>query len=124
MCCVSSGPSVSLDNSGDPYLEESTVCVCVCVHVCVCVCMCVCVYVCVGARECVCTCTCVYVYVHIACVGVWVYMCICVCGGSVCLNTNVGFNALYTCNVCCVGCNGCRVRKDAWNLEVCEERCM
>ena len=63
---MSSGPSVSLDNSGDPYLEESTVCVC--------------------------GCTCVYV-----------------CGGIVCLNTNVGFNALYTCNVCFVGCNGCHV---------------
>ena len=38
---MSSGPSVSLDNSGDPYLEESTV-LCVCVHVCVCVCVCGC----------------------------------------------------------------------------------
>ena len=56
---MSSGPSVTLDNSSDPYPEESTVCVCV--HV----------------WECV-------------------RACVCVCGGSVCLNTNVGFNALYT----------------------------
>ena len=35
--------------------------------------------------------------------------CVCVCGGAVCLNTNVGFNALYTCNVWCVGCKGCHV---------------
>ena len=36
---MSSGPSVSLDNSGDPYPEESTACVCVCacVHVWECV---------------------------------------------------------------------------------------
>ena len=32
---MSSGPSVSLDNSSDPCLEESTVCMCVCVCVCV-----------------------------------------------------------------------------------------
>ena len=60
MCCVSSGPSVSLDNSGDPYLEESTVCV----YVCVCVC------VCVGVRECVYMC--VRVRVHCMCGSVYV----------------------------------------------------
>ena len=53
------------------------------------------VYMCVRVRA----------YCMCGCVGVHVY----VCGGSVCLNTNVGFNALYTCNVCCVGCNGCHV---------------
>ena len=56
----------------------------------------------VNRLVCVCVCVCMWVYVCVR-------ACVCVCGGSVCLNTNVGFNALYTCNVCCVGCNGCHV---------------
>ena len=102
-CEVSSGPSVSLDNSGDPYLEESTVCVCVCVCVCVIVGVWVYVSVCACVHVCTCTCMCT--------LHVWVCgcTCVCVCGGTVCLNTNVGFNAPYTCNVCCVGCNGYHV---------------
>ena len=67
---MSSGPSVSLGNSSDSYLEESTVCVCVFVCVFVCVCMCVCV------RECVCTHVgvCVWRYCMCGCVGVHVYV--------------------------------------------------
>ena len=52
---------------------------------------------------------CVRVRAHCMCVYMCGCTCVCVCGGSVCLNTNVGFNALYTCNVCCVGRNGCHV---------------
>ena len=99
MCCVSSGPSVRdvlcvLWSQCEgcvvcPLIpEESKVCVCVCVCVC-CMCVLVCVCTCVHVWECVCA-------------------CVCVCGGTVCLNTNVGFNALYKCNVH-VRCNGCHV---------------